>query len=136
MAASSGDAPAPSPGASDFTLQHQPASSRFAVQDRASGKQVAYVEYAATGMQCSGPGACKGTLDLYHTWTDPAQRGKGLAALVVGAAFQHAEETGMKIVPSCSYISGAFLSKRPHLRALCVTQGAGEASEFRRLRRA
>ena len=49
-------------------------------------------------------------IDLYHTYTDPDLRGKGLAALVVRAAFKFAKENNLKVVPTCSYVQ-AFIKR-------------------------
>jgi predicted GNAT family acetyltransferase len=49
-------------------------------------------------------------INLYHTYTDPGLRGKGLAALVVRAAFEFAKENNLKVVPTCSYVQ-AFIKR-------------------------
>ena len=49
-------------------------------------------------------------INLYHTYTDPGLRGKGLAALVVRAAFEYAKENNLKVVPTCSYVQ-AFIKR-------------------------
>ena len=43
-------------------------------------------------------------IDLFHTHTEPALRGKGLAAQVVRAAFKYAKENNLKVIPTCSYV--------------------------------
>lgn len=47
-------------------------------------------------------------INLYHTFTDPALRGKGLAAQVVRAALEFAKENNLKVVPTCSYVQSFF----------------------------
>jgi predicted GNAT family acetyltransferase len=49
-------------------------------------------------------------IDLHHTYTHPALRGKGLAAHVVRAAFEFAKENNLKVIPTCSYVQ-AFINK-------------------------
>jgi predicted GNAT family acetyltransferase len=49
-------------------------------------------------------------MDLTHTFVPPELRGKGVAGIVVRAAFETAKENGLKIRPSCSYIP-TFVSK-------------------------
>lgn len=49
-------------------------------------------------------------MDLYHTYTHPSLRGKGLAALVVKAAFEFAKENNLKVIPTCSYVQ-AFVRR-------------------------
>jgi predicted GNAT family acetyltransferase len=44
------------------------------------------------------------TLDLYSTFTPPQLRGKGLASLVVKAAFEYAKENKLNVIPTCSYV--------------------------------
>lgn len=48
-------------------------------------------------------------MDLYHTFTNPALRGKGLAALVARAALEFAKENNLKVIPTCPYIQ-TFIS--------------------------
>lgn len=109
-----------------YRLEHEADLNRFTLYTQSSAdNSAAFVQYAATGGQCPGPNGCAGVLDLYHTFTDPQHRGKGLAAQVVLAAFQYASQHKHGIVPSCSYISGAFLTKHPECRSICVTQGQG-----------
>lgn len=46
----------------------------------------------------------KESLDLYSTYTPPQLRGQGLAAKVVLAAFEYANEQNLKVIPSCWYV--------------------------------
>jgi GNAT superfamily N-acetyltransferase len=113
------------------TILHDAESNRFSLYfEETSLAPVAYVEYALTGGQCPGPDGCSGVLDLYHTFTDTAHRGKGWAEKVVLFAFEYALTHGHRIVPSCSYISGAFLSRHPGMRRLCVTSGPGQSQQI------
>ena len=52
------------------------------------------------------------TLDFYSTYVPPELRTKGLAEKVVEAGFRYAQANGYKVIPSCSYVSRAFLRKR------------------------
>ncbi|MEJ2113908.1 MAG: GNAT family N-acetyltransferase [Flavobacteriaceae bacterium] len=56
-------------------------------------------------------------INLYHTYTDPGLRGKGLAALVVRAAFEYAKENNLKVLPTCSYVQ-AFIKRNDEYSAL------------------
>jgi predicted GNAT family acetyltransferase len=49
-------------------------------------------------------------MDIDHTFTVPAARGKGIAAQLAAAAFGYAKARGMAVKPSCPYISGNYLS--------------------------
>ena len=58
-------------------------------------------------------------IDLHHTYTHPALRGKGLAALVVKAAFEFAKENNLKVIPTCSYVQ-AFTRKNEQYKELVI----------------
>jgi len=58
-----------------------------------------------------------GVMWLTHTETPPALRGRGLAAQVVRAAFDHARAQGLKVRPACSYVR-AYLRRHPDLQDL------------------
>jgi len=66
-----------------------------------------YVEYKMEG----------DIINLYHTFTDPALRGKGLAAQVVRAALEYAKENNRKVIPTCSYVQ-SFISKNDGYKEL------------------
>lgn len=76
---------------------HEKENERFVIY--LDGNEV-YVEYTLEDKE----------INLYHTYTHPALRGKGLAAHVVRAAFEFAKENSLKVIPTCSYTQ-AFISK-------------------------
>jgi hypothetical protein len=76
---------------------HEKENERFVIYTE--GNEV-YVEYKMRNNK----------VDLNHTYTHPALRGKGLAAHVVRAAFEFAKENNLKVIPSCSYVQ-AFVAK-------------------------
>jgi predicted GNAT family acetyltransferase len=53
-----------------------------------------------------------GTLIFDHTYTEPAFRGRGLAAQVVRAALDDVRKGGHKIVPSCWFVA-EFIDENP-----------------------
>lgn len=58
-------------------------------------------------------------VDCYSTVTDPAHRGKGLAAVLVGHVLAGIDAEGGRVVPSCWYVDH-YLDQHPdlaHLRA-------------------
>lgn len=61
----------------------------------------------------------EGVLDVQHTYTPPALRGRDLAARLTDAAFAYAREHRLRIVPSCSYTQ-TYLARHPELRALAA----------------
>jgi predicted GNAT family acetyltransferase len=82
---------------------------KFVYYDPEQGVAAAYVTYKKVN----------GALDLEHTVTDPQFRGKGLAEIVVRAAFDWGEKENYKLIPTCTYISGSFLKKNPNYLAQC-----------------
>ena len=83
---------------------HEKENERFVLYSE--GNEV-YVEYSMIGND----------LNLYHTYTHPALRGKGLAAHVVRAAFEFAKENNLKIIPTCSYVQ-SFIAKNEEYKKL------------------
>lgn len=61
----------------------------------------------------------KKKMNLYHTYTHPDLRGKGLAAQVVKAALEYAEKNNLKVVDGCSYVQ-SFISKNKKYKALVI----------------
>ena len=58
-------------------------------------------------------------LDVRHTWTPPALRGRDVAARLTDAVFAYAGQQGLKILPTCSY-TRRHLMRHPELRPLVV----------------
>ena len=88
----------------DQKVIHEKENERFVMYF--DGKEV-YVEYTMAGKE----------INLYHTYTDPTLRGKGLAAQVVRAAFEFAKENNLKVIPTCSYTQ-AFLAKNDEYKEI------------------
>jgi len=59
--------------------------------------------------------------DLRHTFVPRKQRGKGIAAVVVGGALAAIRSSGGTITPSCTYVS-AFVRARPEYEYLINPQ--------------
>ena len=83
---------------------HEKDNERFVIY--VEGNEV-YVEYTMAGNE----------INLHHTFTDPALRGKGLAAQVVRAALEYANEKNLKVIPTCSYVQ-SFVSKNDEYKKL------------------
>ena len=81
-------------------VQHDPASSRFCV--KLQGYE-ACLMYRLSGKE----------LDLYHTYVPEVFRGRGMAEKLCKAAFEYAKAEGLTVIPSCSYISDAYLKRHP-----------------------
>jgi predicted GNAT family acetyltransferase len=58
-----------------------------------------------------------GVMWLTHTATPPALQGRGLAAMVVRAALDHARAHGLKVRPACSYVR-TYLRRHPEAQDL------------------
>lgn len=56
-------------------------------------------------------------MNLYHTYTNPELRGKGLAAKVVIAAFEYAKKNNLKVEPGCTYVQ-TFISRHKEYEEL------------------
>ncbi len=56
-----------------------------------------------------------GVLSVYHTFTPPEERGRGLAERLALEAVELAKRKGLKIKPECSYME-AFLQKHKEFR--------------------
>ena len=83
--------------------RHDPAGQRFVAR---LGEDEAELRYRRQGR----------ALDCYHTEVPPAFRGQGIAERLCDAAFDYAAAQGLSIMPSCPYISGAYLARHPERR--------------------
>ncbi len=52
-------------------------------------------------------------VDLYHTYVPEVFRGRGIAEQLCKAAFEYAKANSLTVIPSCSYISAAYLKRHP-----------------------
>lgn len=85
-------------------------NSRFATRDG-----LAYLQYRILFRNQ------KPVMDMVHTYVPPSKRGSGIAALLCVAAFQHAQQHGLLVIPTCSYISDTFLPRNAMWRSLVFT---------------
>lgn len=58
-----------------------------------------------------------GVMVLLHTEVPPAVEGRGVAARLVQAAFEHAAAQGLKLRPRCSYVL-AYVKRHPQTKPL------------------
>ena len=56
-------------------------------------------------------------LDVQHTYTPPALRGRSLAAVLTRAALDYAAAHGLKVVPTCSY-TRSYFARHPEVQEL------------------
>ncbi len=57
-------------------------------------------------------------VDLYHTYVPEVFRGRGIAEKLCKAAFDYAKAEGLTVIPSCSYISEAYLKRHREYESL------------------
>jgi len=69
-------------------------------------------------------------VDFQHTLVDPALQGRGLAARLVEHALQWlADQDGLQLQPSCSYVA-AYLQCRPRWQRLCLPPPAQQVLNY------
>ena len=100
--------------AEESTVQHDPSGHRFCV--KLQGYE-ACLMYRKTGQ----------ALDLYHTYVPDVFRGRGMAEQLCKAAFEYAKAQQLTVIPSCSYISEAYLKRHPEYEPL--TRRGGPSSQ-------
>lgn len=85
-------------------VKHDEKNSQFYIE---IDDDIAHLDYSLKG----------NLIDLYHTYTPPQLRGRGLAEKIVDFAFNYAKENNLKVIPSCPYIP-YFLKKNPQYNEL------------------
>ena len=90
--------------ADTIDVQHNPAANRF--EARIDGL-LCVVSYHLVD----------GVMRIYHTEVPPRLEGRGIAARIVRAAFDHAEANGLKVEPWCSYVRG-YMKRHPETQKL------------------
>ena len=73
-------------------VEHQPERKRFVLPVDGHEVTLSYVPR-------------DGKVDMVHTFTPDALRGRGLARQVVEAALAWAEAEGLEVIPSCWYVA-------------------------------
>lgn len=49
-----------------------------------------------------------GVIDLRHTVVQPAAEGHGVGSHLVTAALDHARATGLRVIPTCTFVPGVI----------------------------
>lgn len=86
-------------------VQHDKPASRFCVKLQGFEACLMYRQQARE-------------IDLYHTYVPEVFRGRGIAEQLCRAAFEYAKQQQLTVLPSCSYISGAYLKRHPEYQPL------------------
>jgi predicted GNAT family acetyltransferase len=84
----------------ETAVQHRESGKRFTAR---TGSGIAFISYERPDEQ---------TIDLQHTVVPEADRGQGVGAALVEAAFSHASENGLRVIPTCPFVK-AWLEKHP-----------------------
>lgn len=87
------------------TVSHHPEQQRFSV---ILDGQEACLQYRQVGQ----------ALDFYRTYVPESFRGRGIAERLCKAAFEFAKQQGLMVIPSCSYIAGAYLRRHTEYEPL------------------
>ena len=86
---------------SSIAVRHNPEASRF--------------EVVTDGLLCRCDYRMHGdTMMLVHTEVPQQLEGRGIASALVKAAFAHAKENGMDVLPVCSYVR-AWVQRHPEV---------------------
>ena len=79
------------------SLTHEPDANRYVL--RINGDIIAVADYVVNGSSIS----------FNHTYTNPVERGKGYAGVVVAFAIDDVEKTtDLRVVPMCWYVAEWF----------------------------
>jgi len=89
------------------TVANNPTESRFEVL--VDGELGGFLSYVIDGS----------TIDLQHTLVVPNHRGEGLAGVLAERAFEDARAQGLRVIPSCPFVSG-WLVDHPEVHDLLV----------------
>jgi predicted GNAT family acetyltransferase len=79
-------------GSAGIEIRHNAAARRF---ESTIDKLLCRCDYRMHG----------GTMMLVHTEVPPQLEGRGFASMLVRAAFDHARENGLDVLPVCSFVS-------------------------------
>jgi predicted GNAT family acetyltransferase len=86
----------------DPHIEHE--SGRFVAR---IGPAEAFVTYERNG----------DVLDVQHTYTPPALRGRDIAARLTAAVFAYARAERLRVIPTCAYTQ-AWVARHPEVRPL------------------
>lgn len=92
------------PEPSQINVRHNAREHRFEVE---IDGQLSVADYQLEGER----------MIFTHTYTPPAQRGRGIAEKLVRTALEHARDEKRRVVPACSYVA-AFVARHPEFEPL------------------
>ncbi|CAD6260860.1 unnamed protein product [Miscanthus lutarioriparius] len=108
-------------GAAERTVEVPPPETESIVWSEDKGRfetpdGEAFLQYRLLDGHGSGASPAAAVMDMVHTYVPRSKRGQGLAARLCDAAFAHASARGMRVLPTCSYISDTYLPRNPALK--------------------
>jgi len=86
----------------EYTINHKREQHLFEIEMEG---HVAYVEYVLEN----------NSLDIIHTIVSPPLEGRGMAAALVKAAYEYAQQNGFKPKATCSY-AVRWLERHPEMQ--------------------
>ncbi|KHM94567.1 N-acetyltransferase [Xanthomonas vesicatoria] len=90
--------------AATMHAEHDPSQQRFVVDSEGHRAELVYRIESAR-------------MTITHTLVPDAIAGRGIAAVLVEAALQHARDAGLKVVPACSY-AAAYVRRHQQFQDL------------------
>ena len=93
-----------------MNVEHDKQQRRFSIR---LGAYEACLMYARRG----------NLLDFYHIYVPDPFRNRGIAGKILIEAFEYAKANGLKVVPSCPFITSDFLPRFGQYRSI-VHEGA------------
>jgi predicted GNAT family acetyltransferase len=84
----------------EVEVQHRESGQRFTAR---TGSGLAFISYERPDER---------TIDLQHTVVPETDRGRGVGASLVEAAFNHARKNGLRVIATCPFVK-AWLEKHP-----------------------
>ncbi|XP_003579764.1 acetyltransferase At1g77540 [Brachypodium distachyon] len=76
----------------------------------------AFLQYRLVALPRASSGGAtpaSAAMVMVHTYVPGSKRGRGLASRLCDAAFAHARRHGLRVIPTCSYISDTYLPRNP-----------------------
>uniref|UniRef100_A0A0E0KQT0 N-acetyltransferase domain-containing protein n=1 Tax=Oryza punctata TaxID=4537 RepID=A0A0E0KQT0_ORYPU len=95
---------------------------RFETPDGEAYLQYRLLAQPRSSSSDDGGATAAAVMDMVHTYVPGSKRGRGLAARLCDAAFAHARRHGMRVLPTCSYISETYLPRNPEWNELVLTE--------------
>ena len=90
-----------------YPIEHHPEQSRF---------QAVIEGHLCVADYTLSPGV----MHIVHTGVHPSLEGRGIAAALIAAAFEHARGHNLKIDPVCSYVR-VYIRRHPETRDRVAT---------------